>query len=279
MPLADALRRLENGAPLPRRAVALTFDDGYRDQLDVAVPLLRHLDLPATFFLVPGLLSRTTDPWWETVSWAVTDATVDSITWEGRTLTIREPAERSQALAVIAESLKRRDASSREAALAELVERLRVVGARPGQEAFLDWAGAAEIVRAGFHIGSHTSTHVILGEERLDRQRAELADSRRALQEGLGVDVSILAYPNGTPADYGPETVEAAAEAGYTHALTTQEGWNERDVPRYELRRVVMYPERGLLDLAALSRTVRTAGRLARRAARHAGRGFRRRMS
>jgi peptidoglycan/xylan/chitin deacetylase (PgdA/CDA1 family) len=277
--LEDALRRLDSGEPLPSRAVALTFDDGYRDNLELAVPLLRSLELPATFFLVPGLLSRETDPWWETVSWAVTNATVDSFAWSGTELRTRHAHERVAALGVVTEALKRREASARVAALDELVERLRPAGSRPGPDGFLDWPGAAALVRAGFDIGSHTSSHVILGEETVERQRAELGESRSALERELGVAVSLLAYPNGTRADYGPETVAAAADAGYSHALTTREGWNDPRTPRYELRRYVVYPERGLQELAALSPTVQRAGRLVRRAGRSARRGLRRGVS
>src|SRR5688572_9588150 len=56
VPLEESLRALAAGDQLPPRAVALSFDDGYRDNLDLAVPLLERLDLPATFFLVPGML-------------------------------------------------------------------------------------------------------------------------------------------------------------------------------------------------------------------------------
>ena len=71
VPLAPSLRQLTTGQPLPPRAIALTFDDGYRDNLEVGAPVLERLGLPATFFLVPGILDGTVSPWWETVAWAV----------------------------------------------------------------------------------------------------------------------------------------------------------------------------------------------------------------
>jgi hypothetical protein len=76
VPLEDALEALAAGRPLPSRAVAITFDDGYRDNLDLAAPLLQDLGLPATFFLVPGLLSYEVRPWWEIV--------VRGLPWRGR---------------------------------------------------------------------------------------------------------------------------------------------------------------------------------------------------
>jgi len=74
--------------------------------------------------------------------------------------------------------------------------------------------------------------------------------------------VDLLAYPNGTPLDFDEVTIGAAAAAGFRFAITTIDGWNERDTPPYELRRFVVYPERGTVGLAG------PLGRHALRAAR-----------
>ena len=83
VPLAPSLRQLTTGQPLPPRAIALTFDDGYRDNLEVGAPVLERLGLPATFFLVPGILDGTVSPWWETVAWAMGNAARTSLDWRG----------------------------------------------------------------------------------------------------------------------------------------------------------------------------------------------------
>ena len=87
--LRPALEALADGRPLPPRAVALTFDDGYRDNLDLAVPLLERLQLPATFFLVPGMLSGEVPMWWEVIAWAFNRSTRHAVTWRGRVLPTR----------------------------------------------------------------------------------------------------------------------------------------------------------------------------------------------
>src|SRR5687768_2534006 len=74
VPLRPALADLVEGRPLPPRAVALTFDDGYLDNYTVASPILRAAGLPATFFLVPGFLSGTAQAWWEDLGWAFAHA-------------------------------------------------------------------------------------------------------------------------------------------------------------------------------------------------------------
>ena len=250
VPLADALAALGRGDPLPPRAVALTFDDGYRDQLHLAVPMLERLGLPATFFLVPGLLEGTVQAWWEQLAWIFTRATRESVVWEGRTVGLRSPTERRTSSVAVLEKLKRRDRPGRDAALEELLDRCAPDGKLEEQAAFLDWDDARRLARRGFAVASHSLVHSILAEEPGPEQEKDLVTSRRRLQRELDLPVDLLAYPNGRQEDYNRVTVAAAARAGYSHALTTVEGWNRPATDPYEVRRFVQQPERGVPGLA-----------------------------
>ena len=250
VPLEPALRQLTTGQPLPPRAIALTFDDGYRDNLEVGVPVLERLGLPATFFLVPGILSGTVGPWWETVAWALAHSSRATLDWEGRTLAVGGPAGR-RALPWLTERLKRCDQAARGRAVAELVERLEPDGEPGHRRLFLDWDGARELRRRGFSVGAHTMGHAILARESPAAQLQDLVESRRRLEAELGVPVDVLAYPNGSRADYDAATVDAARRAGYAHALTARSGWNSRATPLFEVRRVVLESQRGFTDMGA----------------------------
>jgi peptidoglycan/xylan/chitin deacetylase (PgdA/CDA1 family) len=250
VPLAEGLRALDQADPLPPRAVALTFDDGYRDQLELAAPMLARLGLPATFFLVPGLLDGTARPWWELLAWTFTRSTRDSVVWEGRTLGLRDDGQRRRSLAIVLEGLKRRDQAARDAALDELSERCAADGKLEEHASFLDWDGARRLARRGFTVASHSLHHAILAEESTAVQERDLTLSRRRLEEELEVPVNLLAYPNGRRPDYSQATVAAARGAGYSHALTTLEGWNQPTTAPYEIRRFVQQPERGVPGLA-----------------------------
>ena len=250
VPLAGALAALGRGDPLPPRPVALTFDDGYRDQLELAVPMLERLELPATFFLVPGLLDGTVQAWWEQLAWIFTRATKDSVVWEGRTVGLRSPAERRTSLLAVLENLKRRDRRGRDAALEELLDRCAPEGTLEERAAFLDWDAARRLDRRGFTVESHSLVHSILAEEPESGQEQDLVTSRRRLQQELDLPIDLLAYPNGKRGDYSRATVAAAARAGYSHALTTVEGWNRPSTEPYEVHRFVQQPERGVPGLA-----------------------------
>ena len=268
VPLRQSLRALAAGERLSPRAVAITFDDGYRDNLELAVPELERLGLPATFFLVPGLLDRRVEPWWEAVAWAVTEATAPEAMIAGERVLLGDRAERRAVRRRAEEHLKRRDRGAREAALAEMVEALRPRPRDDLKELFLDWPGARELAGRGFEIGSHSSHHAILSEEPPAAQMADLAESRAALEQGLGVPVTSVAYPNGGRLDYDGATLAAAVAAGYESGITTRKGLTGRRTPRFEVRRVVVYPERG-------TRVLRTVADVAWKRARRVFGGVR----
>lgn len=263
--LPEALGDLTAGRRIGTRSVALTFDDGYRDQLELGVPLLERLGLPATFFLVPGLLSGSVRAWWEVTGWAFASARRPTLSWEGEDFALTAPTQRRSAFERVAERLKRRDRVAREAGVDDLVALLDPAGASPGGELFLDWDAARGLLRRGFTVGSHTLYHAILSEETPAEQERDLSESRRLLQEGLGVPVGLLAYPNGTARDYSAATVRGAASAGYSHAFTMRSGLHTVAAPPYEVRRVGLTPLAGprewrwsLRDALADARAPRT---------------------
>jgi peptidoglycan/xylan/chitin deacetylase (PgdA/CDA1 family) len=250
IPLEDGLEALAASKPLPARAVAITFDDGYRDNLDIAVPLLQELGLPATFFLVPGLLSGNVRPWWEILGWGFAQARPAVVRWEGRSLPTRGRQGR-RAFRWLAERLKLLDRATREEQVGELLILLRPEGRWSGDRLFLDWDGARQLVRRGFSVGSHSMRHAILSREAPEEQARDLVSSRRQLETELGVKVSLLAYPNGTRVDYDEHTVRAAAQAGHTHALAAHAGVNRSSTSPYAHPRFAVEPDRRFMDILA----------------------------
>jgi len=255
LPLDVALRRLADGGRLPPRAVALTFDDGYRDNLTHAVPMLKALQLPATFFLVPGLLSNTALPWWEQASWAIKASRCNHLDWQDQRLPLLSDNQRQAVVNRVQRDLKSVPRAERDSETERLRELLVPRGPGPTAEGlFLDWDEARQLIHQGFDIGSHTCQHTILSRETDANQVQELVDSRRLLENRCEAPAELLAYPNGTVEDYDAATLLAAASAGHQWALTTREGFNGRHTAPLELRRVVMYPERGVVELLATLR-------------------------
>jgi len=235
IPLQQAVEALAEGR-VPARAACVTFDDGYADNLTVAAPILERLGLPATIFVVSGVLTEGA-MWNDRVIEAVRAA-------RGRTLDLtalalgRHPiGTLHERAAAIAELLRRCKARMPE-------ERNRIVEAieaETGVRTMRDMLTAVEVgelARRGFEIGAHTCTHPILASIDPARARAEIVDSKRILEAVIGAPVRAFAYPNGRPGrDYGPEHVAMVRDAGYTVAVSTAPGASADAAERFEMRR------------------------------------------
>jgi peptidoglycan/xylan/chitin deacetylase (PgdA/CDA1 family) len=256
---------LARGRPLPPRAVAITFDDGYRDNLTLAVPVLERLGIPATIFLVPQFLSGHSHAWWERLAWALRSARAGEVTIDGERSSLNGPRELAATLAKIERHLKVLDHRARLEAVEALVDELKPTRPYGAERLFMNWDDARQLVRAGVAIGSHTMEHAILARETERDQRAELAESRNALENRLDVPVKLLAYPNGARDDYDGTTISLARSAGYSHAVTTWGGLALPDSGEYEIPRRMVDPRKPAVHLLAvvLGRFLSPQGRAA----------------
>lgn len=260
VPLDDAFAALREGRRLPRRAVALTFDDGYRDNLELAVPVLRGMGLRATFYLMPRILDGDVSPWWERVGWAFARATVERAEFAGASLDLTTDRARAGSLERVESVLKTRDEAGRQDGVAELVAALAPRGSGPERDLFMDWDDAKRLVASGAAIGSHTMRHSILARESGPSQLADLQESKRLLESSLQTPVSSLAYPNGQTEDYDATSKAAARAAGFASAVTTCGLVTRRGTDPLDARRRILAPQDNVVKVMAglLRGTLRT---------------------
>jgi peptidoglycan/xylan/chitin deacetylase (PgdA/CDA1 family) len=223
LPLLDAVRALREER-LPPRALSITFDDGYADNHDLALPVLRKLGLPATFFIATGYLEG---------GCMFNDTVIEAVRGApGPTLDLRELGfgvialgaddERAQALGRILDALKYELPPQREEIAAQIARRAAV--AAPAQ-LMMTAKQVKAVHETGMTIGAHTVTHPILAKISLDRARKEIVDSRARLEQITGAPVRLFAYPNGRPGrDYRREHAALARELGFEAAVTTAPG-------------------------------------------------------
>ncbi|MFM1815427.1 MAG: hypothetical protein RLZ98_2122 [Pseudomonadota bacterium] len=225
---AEALEMLDGRWSCRGTSILLTFDDGYRDNLDIAVPVLQSLDASAIFFLVTSYLDRpSVVTWWDRIAW-LTRRCVDRKV----TVTVPEPLTleiNSNNVEWAASEMLRR-ARENASRLDELIDELRTAAGCDcdnGEIAqFMSWHEASQLQDAGMTIGLHTHSHRILSSLSEDEQARELIHSRNMMQERLGVDCRIIAYPVGTRAAFTDATKRIARECGYRYAFSFYGGSN-----------------------------------------------------
>lgn len=249
--LAEAAARLRNGT-LPARAVAITFDDGYADNFEVALPILRRHGLRATFFIATGFLDggrMFNDTIIETVRRA-TGPTIDVPAVGLRGVRVASLDEKKDAITRLLTAVKYLDPGQRALATEQIAA---AANGKLPTDLMMRSEQVLALARAGMDIGGHTVTHPILTRVSLREAQREIEENRRHLLELVGCEPEVFAYPNGAPdKDYGPEHVALVRQAGYRAAVSTVWGVAKRDTDVYQLPRFTPWDREPLPFVARL---------------------------
>jgi peptidoglycan/xylan/chitin deacetylase (PgdA/CDA1 family) len=257
LPLPEALARLQSRS-LPARAVSVTFDDGYADNLRVAAPIMRARGVQPTVFIATGYLDgglMFNDAITEALR--VAPARFDLSDVGLGVLELGDLESRRAAIGRLVGELKYRPAAERRSLAMEIFAHTRH---SPPRDLMLTTPQVRELRAAGVDIGAHTATHPILSRLAPGPARDDMAQGKEVLEGILGEPVLHFAYPNGRPdEDYRAEHVAMARELGFTAALSTAWGaahpgcdafevprvapWDS-EAPRYAARLVKSYAQR-----------------------------------
>ena len=210
---------LQGHAPDPRGELALTFDDGLANHFGAAYPVLRRLELPATYFVCPELIERRAWIWNQEARERLKSLAPQARHEFGARVLGSEAAD----VEALVERMKQLQIGDRQRAEDRLRAATPDFAASPLQRRRFDpltWSELEQLDPALITIGSHTLSHPILptiDDATLER---ELADSRRMLEQRLGRTVDLFCYPNGAQDD----RVHAAVARHYRAAVTTHYG-------------------------------------------------------
>lgn len=236
LPLAEAASRLRDGT-LPERAACITFDDGYADNCEVALPILRRWKLPATFFVATGYLNGGR-MWNDTIIESVrraSGATLDLSELRMGVHSIGTLEQRRNTLETLIADLKYLSPPQRQQRVQELA---RHIAAPLPDDLMMRTDQVRAMHSAGMEIGGHTVTHPIFSVIDDATVRREIVEGREQLESIIGGRVSLFAYPNGRPGtDYKPVHVGIVRGMGFTAAVSTAWGVCSADSDLYQLPR------------------------------------------
>lgn len=221
--LHEGLRRLREGT-LPPFAVCLTFDDGYRDNCTIALPVLQELGLSATFFVATAYLDGGR-MWNDTLQACIRfwpRDTLDLSDWGVPVLPMASIADRRKTWTTLFRWMRRIGAQGRDEMLGRLVG--QVDTALP-TDLMMTSEHVKALAAAGMEVGCHTHSHPILTRIPDAEARKEISESRDTLQSLTQETVRYFAYPNGVPGDdFGPRHVDMVKECGFDAAFSTAWG-------------------------------------------------------
>lgn len=229
LPLEEALERLRDGT-LPHRAAAVTFDDGTRNLLTNAAPVLRDLELPAAVFLATGPMG-TAELLWPDRLWhafAQTARTEIDLTAQGLGIrSLRTDGDRTRAREEITQRLKEVPDAQRLVEVESLVAALgQEADAHGGPFQLLSWNEARALAAdAPVTLYPHSVTHPILSRCDDDKVDQEISESCRAVEINSGRAPTIFAYPNGRTQDFDDRARTALRRNGIRWALATTDGF------------------------------------------------------
>ena len=223
----EAWERLSGNAG-QRRFVAITFDDGYRDVLDHAWPILKRHEVPVTLYVASAFAEGTGTLWWEVLGQAVArnDVVEAEIDGELRRFDCSTPQAKDASYDVIYNWLRFRPHEAElDAATAAIAARNNIDTAAQCRELCLGWDELAGLAADPLvTIGSHTVSHPFLAKCDAPAVLREMTESRAAIEAKLGVRPEHFAYPVGAPDAAGAREFTLAAKAGYRTGVTTRAG-------------------------------------------------------
>lgn len=243
LPIGPALARLAQ--PGTKSLVALTMDDGYKDNRTQLLPLLERAGVRATVYLESAPLDERRVNWTHKFFWTLERIGIARFAELYRARCADEKTRAALGGGLSEYQLKR--VLKYEAPLAErsrLVDELfREAGGDERalcEQLYMDWEDARALDRAGVELGAHTVSHEILARLEPEAAAREIAGSKAALERGLRHPIESFAYPFGRRWDFHAPAEEAARAAGFTSATTTHAGTNSAGTPRFALKRVMI---------------------------------------
>jgi peptidoglycan/xylan/chitin deacetylase (PgdA/CDA1 family) len=234
-----------NGTPLPKRAFAITFDDGFDNNYSVAAPILHEMRVPATFYVTTGFIDANGSSWIDLIEYAVErvspcrvtlpHAGIDGV-YTGR-------AEKLQFLDLIRKNVKSDPRLDPYEVALDIWKQLGVTSMDPDRDLDqkMSWKQVAELDQDPlFAVGGHGHTHRILSYLDECDLESEVVTSCNLLIKHLGHPVRHYSYPEGLETCYSDRVIAVLRRHGIQCAPTALDGINGSDVGLFHLRRIMV---------------------------------------
>lgn len=255
LPLDDAVVALRSGQ-LDRPTVAITFDDGFRNNVSVALPVLEEFGLPATIYLTTGLIGTRSTTWAGRVTHALRSTSRARLEFAGQDFEFTDLGERVQVNRALQRLVKAQAPDCPQHAVAEIERRLGVeVDPDVAGDVDFEMLQPEDLVHARktglVEFGAHSASHPILSSLDDAQLESEVNGSVRTVAELTQRTCRSFAFPNGQPLDYDDRSLDLLRNADVRTAVTTTQQENRAGADPLRLSRWVLGGHVGLPRLQA----------------------------
>lgn len=251
VPLEDIIKRLRQGLSPYKKAMAITFDDGFRDNYTRAFPLLCRYQTPATFYLTTGCIDNQQLFWVAHLRYMVTVTRAHELhtTVEPFSFDFNKPQGREEAFRTLVVRMKNISTAKRLELLAEITDKL-AVDDTPLRNIMMTWGEVLEMHGQGMSFGAHTVTHPNLPNTTPEEAEREIRDSKEMIEARLKSPVLGFSYPNGRGSSHLTDQVkDIVRRVGFHSAVTSLAGCVELGNDLLALKRVGVYKKHGSIPL------------------------------
>lgn len=240
--LSEAIKYLKDDERLPPNAAVITIDDGYADAYEIAFPLLKKFDLPATLYAVTDFLDGKIWLWTDLMRYVLLETKDDFVQLtfandDKIEAQLASEVQKMETASRINSRLKKLPNEEKDLKIKEIAESLKVQIPDVPTDDFapISWAQARAMDAGKLSVESHTVTHPILTNINENELAYELQISKTRLESQLNREVKNFCYPNG---NLNAAVQTAVENAGYASAVTTNYGFNEKKTDQFALRRI-----------------------------------------
>jgi peptidoglycan/xylan/chitin deacetylase (PgdA/CDA1 family) len=221
--------------PIPKRSVIITFDDGYRDNYEIAYPILKENKASAMIALATGFIGKKDLFWWDKLSYCVHQTKASEVV--SARLGKLCLHDKEKAISRIQQSLKEATDQVKKEILDEILQKLNIPILLKN-EVFLTWKDVREMSMHRISYAAHTVTHPILTRISLSEAKKEIKNSKQDIEREINREVNVFTYPNGKKEDMSEGIDKFLKEHGFKFCLSTQYGTNRITTNMFRLNRV-----------------------------------------
>jgi peptidoglycan/xylan/chitin deacetylase (PgdA/CDA1 family) len=243
--MAEVLAYCESGGPFPPRAFAMTFDDGFENNLSVAAPIMADHDVPGMIYITSGFIDENGMSWIDRIELAVEEASAQELVvdWAPHPFRLHDPASRIDFLKAVRRHVKNSPEVSPNAFADALCARLGKSGRLSSNDPLdlkLNWDQVRDAEGGLITFGGHSHTHPILSFLSPSQLACELDVSLGLMREKSGIGPAHYSYPEGLPHCFSDDVIAQLKTRGVRCCPTAIDGVNSPGTDPFLLRRVMV---------------------------------------